>query len=182
MNIKEYKIPKILFLRGVFIKDCIPLDTIFEQQLIEQLRIDNPIIIYNNFPSVFTNLQTWIKKTNLKCWHCDLNFDNMPVFIPKIIEHSGFNEDFNISTHGCFCSFCCAVSYTDLHYQKICNNIKIKEMLRFLYRVFNNRIIKEILPAPSKYIMNHYGGDMDVQSYRNKLNSIKCELTKLEYV
>ena len=35
MNIKEYTMPKILFLRGVFIKDCIPIDDIFER--IEEL-------------------------------------------------------------------------------------------------------------------------------------------------
>ena len=115
MNIKEYKIPKILFLRGVFIKDCIPLDDIFERQLIEQLNIENPIVTYNDFPSIFTNLNSWIKKTNLKCWYCDLNFDNMPVFIPKVIEHSGLNTDYNISSYGCFCSFCCATEYTNLH-------------------------------------------------------------------
>ena len=39
MNIKEYKIPKILFIKGVFIKDCILLDDIFEKQIIEQLNI-----------------------------------------------------------------------------------------------------------------------------------------------
>ena len=29
MNINEYKVPKILFISGVFIKDCIPIDDIF---------------------------------------------------------------------------------------------------------------------------------------------------------
>jgi hypothetical protein len=181
MNITEYKIPKILFLRGVFIKDCIPLDDIFELQIIEQLNMDDPIIIYNEFPSVFTNLKSWVKKTNLKCWYCDLNFMNSPVFIPKIIEHSGRTTDYNISTHGCFCSFCCAVAHTNLHHPKICTNIKIKEMLRFLYRIFNGRAIKEILPSPTKYIMNHYGGSCNSHAYRNMINKTEVQLKDLEY-
>ena len=181
MNIKEYTIPKILFLRGVFIKDCIPLDDIFEQQIIEKLNLDEPTFLYDTFPSVFTNLKSWITNTNLKCWYCDLSFDSRPVFIPKVIEHSGFTEDINISTYGCFCSFCCTVSYTNLYYPKICTNIKVNEMLRFLYRVFNGHSIKEILPAPSKYIMKQYGGDTNLHTYKNMINAIKTEMTELEY-
>lgn len=181
MSIKEYKIPKILFLRGVFIKDCIPLDDIFERQIIEKLNIDNPIVTYNDFPSIFTNLNSWIKKTNLKCWYCDLNFDNMPVFIPKIIEHSGLNTNYSISTYGCFCSFCCATTYTNLYYQKICDNIKIKEMTRFLYRIFKGHAIKEILQSPSKYIMTQYGGDTDASTYRGMVNKLKIKMKDLEY-
>ena len=181
MNIKEYKIPKILFIKGVFIKDCILIDDIFEKQIIEQLNIENPIISYNNFPSIFTNLETWIKKTNIKCWYCDLNFNNMPVFIPKIIENTGLNADYKIITSGCFCSFCCAMSYNNLYFPKICDNINNKDMIKFLYKIFNNTKIKEILPSPSKYIMNQYGGDVDSFIYRNKLNEIKMQMKSLEY-
>jgi hypothetical protein len=181
MNIKEYTIPKILFLKGVFIKDCIPLDDIFERQIIERLNIDNPITIYNDFPSIFTNLTSWIKKTNLKCWYCDLNFDDMPVFIPKIIEHSGINTDYNISTYGCFCSFCCVTAYTNLYYQKICDNIKIKEMTRFLYRIFKGSAIKEILQSPSKFTMTQYGGDIDTSKYKDSINKLKLKMKDLEY-
>lgn len=181
MNIKEYKIPKILFLGGVFIKDCIPLDDIFEQQIIEQLNIDNHIVNYNNFPSIFNNVNTWVKKTNLNCWFCDLNFDNMPVFIPKIIENSGIDKNYNISTHGCFCSFCCATSYINLYYPKICDNIKMKEMLRFLYKIFKGRSIREIFASPSKYMMSQYGGDIEVSSYRSIVNDLKSKMQELEY-
>jgi hypothetical protein len=181
MNIGEYKIPKILFIKGVFIKDCIQLDDIFEQQILETLKIDSPIIIYNNLPSVFTNLNSWIKTTNLKCWYCNLTFDNMPVFIPKIIEHSGFNTDYNISTFGCFCSFSCATTHTNLYYPKICDNIKLKEMTRFLYKIFNGRAIKEITQSPSKFDMNQYGGDLDTSMYRNAVELIRIEMKALEF-
>ena len=65
---KEYIEPTLLFLKGVYIKDCIPVDDIFERRIIEQLASDNPVIHYTELPSNFTNLNKWVKKTNLKCW------------------------------------------------------------------------------------------------------------------
>ena len=66
MNIEEFKESKILFIKGVFIKDCMPMDDIFEQQIVEQLNFETPIISYTQLPSIFRSLETWIKKTNIK--------------------------------------------------------------------------------------------------------------------
>ena len=104
----------------------------------------------------------------------------MPVFIPKIIENSG-SGNYNISTHGCFCSFCCIVSYTNLHYPKICDNVKVNEMIKFLYKIFNGRSVREIFEAPSKYTMIQYGGESNILTYRSALNEIKNKMKKLEY-
>ena len=177
---KEYIEPKLLFLKGVYIKDCIPVDDIFERRIIEQLANDNPVIYYTELPSFFNSIRTWVKKTNLKCWYCDLNFDNQPVFIPKIIEKCGTNE-FNISVHGCFCTFCCAAAHIDLYYQKLCNNIEAMEMLKFLYKLFNGRPVKEILRAPSKFLRTSYGGELDDCSYKSQLNLIMGKIKELEY-
>jgi hypothetical protein len=168
-NIKEYEIPSILFIKGVFIRDCIPIDELFEQQLMEQLNNDNPVICYEKFPSFFVNNKTWIKTTNIKCWYCDLSFDSKPVFIPKMIEHSGITNDYNIPTLGCFCSFCCAKSYCDIYYTRICDHIKINDMLKFLYNIFNGKKIKEINSAPNKYEMVQYGGSLDPLEFRKKI-------------
>ena len=174
----EYKIPTILFIKGVFIRDCIPIDDIFEKQIREQLNTDNPIIYYDKFPSIFYNMKTWIKKTNIKCWYCDLNFETPPVFIPKTIEHS--SSEYSISTFGCFCSFPCATCYCNLYYTKICDNIKINEMIRFLYKIFKGKAIREILQSPSKYEMVQYGGEIDQITYKKKINEISERLKLLE--
>ena len=181
MNVNEYKRSKILFIKGVFIKDCIPIDELFEQHIIEQLDMDAPIINYNSMPSIFTDINSWVQSTNLKCWYCDLNFDNYPIFIPRLIEPATTISGFNIGTFGCFCSFCCAASYNNIHNIKICDNIKLKEMLLFLYKIFNNKGIKEIFPSPSKYQMIHYGGSMDSMIYRKKVNKLKKKMKELEY-
>lgn len=182
MNIKEYKISKILFIKGVFIKDCMPIDEIFEQQIMEQLNNETPIDVYKKLPTNFTGTDTWIKNTNLKCWYCDLNFDNQPVFIPKLIEPASTPIGYNISTHGCFCSFCCAMAYNNLYNTKLCNNLHVRDMLLFLYKIFNGNSVKEIFQSPSKYEMAHYGGPTDVIVYRNKIHSLKKNMKELELV
>lgn len=179
MDIKEYKVSKILFIKGVFIKDCIPIDDIFEQQIIDQLNIDNPVDIYCVIPSNFMGLDTWVQKTNLKCWYCDLKFENMPIFIPRLIEPAV--SGYNIGTHGCFCSFCCAMKYNNLHNNKLCENIRVKEMLLFLYNIFNGSKVKEIFSSPSKYEMTPYGGSIDPLIYRNKIHALKKKMKELEY-
>lgn len=176
---KEYIEPTLLFLKGVYIKDCIPVDDIFERRIIEQLASDNPVIHYTELPSNFTDLNKWVKKTNLKCWYCDLNFDDPPVFIPKIIERVGA-DNFNISVSGCFCSFCCAASHIDLYYPKICNNVEAIEMLKFLYKIFNRKAIKEISRAPLKFTRTSYGGEIDDCVYKNQINVITLQMKSLE--
>ena len=65
MNIPEYKIQKLLFLKGVFIKDCIPSDDIFERHIIDRLNITEPMIEYKSIPTIFNGLSTWLKKQML---------------------------------------------------------------------------------------------------------------------
>ena len=41
---------------------------------------------YTKLPSKFTGLDNWIYKTNIHCWNCTLSFDEIPLFIPKLLE------------------------------------------------------------------------------------------------
>ena len=182
MNINEYKISKLLFIKGVYIKDCIKIDDIFEQQLLDRISDDKPIIVYNKIPSNFTDMKSWIQTINIKCWHCDLKFLGIPVFIPKIIEPSTTHKSYNIATFGCFCSFPCAMAYNNIYNHKICKNISVKEMLLLLYKIFHGVSIKEIFPAPPKYEMIHYGGKVDPMDYKTKIEDLENEMKKLTRV
>lgn len=179
MNIAEYKVPKLLFVKGVFLKDCIPIDDIFEQQLIESLDVEEFVTSYKSLPSIFNNLDTWQKTTNLKCWSCDLGFNTVPVFIPKGID-SLPKGNYNITTYGCFCSFNCAAAYNNLHNVKICKNINVRDMLLFLYRVFEQKTPREILPSPSKYVMKHYGGTVDILEFQKKIYELQGQMKFVE--
>jgi hypothetical protein len=179
MNITEYKVPKLLFIRGVFLKDCMPIDDIFEQKLMDQLNLEDDIVQQEPLPSMFNSMAQWPRNTNIKCWHCDLTFHDIPVFIPKGIDAKS-RDTYNISTHGCFCSFNCAAAYNNLYNTKICNNINVREMLLFLYKVFNKKTVYEIPAAPSRYIMKQYCGQLDVAGYQLKIGELKNKTHSLE--
>lgn len=182
MNENDYKMSKMLFIKGVFIKDCVTIGDIFERQIMEQIEESQPIVdVYQTLPSIFCDLETWVKTTNINCWFCDLTFESTPVFIPSVIEIAATPIGYKIGTYGCFCSFCCAMSFNNLHNNKLCKNITVKEMLLFLYKIYNRGVgVKEILQSPSKYQMVQYGGSVDPTVYKNKINELKKKMKLLE--
>lgn len=171
MDIIEFKTPTVLFIKGVFIKDCIPIDDLFDEQILARA-MDVPVDIctFTPLPTIFYNCDTWLTSTNLKCYYCDRNFDSMPIFVPKTIEPS--KDGYTMSTEGCFCTFNCAARYIDLHYSKIHDNLNKKNMLKLLYRVMRGKYIAEIPPAPSKYDMICYGGSLTNTDYGKSMVSI----------
>jgi hypothetical protein len=173
-DIKEYKSSsKILFLNGVFLNDCVPIDEIFEQQLMDQIEIDRPVLKYDKMPSIFTNIDDWCEKVNIQCWNCNLMFDNKPVFMPTYIEHiNGF--DYSIGIEGCFCTFTCASHFIDIVYKKIYDNINRKNMLSLLWKIFHksNHMIKFFNIPPSKYDMIHYGGNKEIKDFKLELKQL----------
>lgn len=176
--IKEFKVPKILFIRGVFLKDCTPIDDIFEQQLIDRLdEKEVKVMEFDKIPSVFTTLDTWVKKVNIRCWFCDLNFEAHPVFIPRLIEPSA--GGYTIGTEGCFCTFSCAMAHINLHYPKIYDNVRKHDMLKFLYKMFHGRKIREILASPGRHEMSQYGGSLEIHQYRTKVMAITHQMREL---
>jgi len=82
--------PKILFLPGVFLKDCpCPEDLSSEDELdsiittdISQfepnIKVKTIIKKYDSIPRQFTDVSKWPKSSNLLCWYCDSAFNGMP--------------------------------------------------------------------------------------------------------
>jgi hypothetical protein len=169
----------ILFIKGVFIKDCTPIDEIFEKHMLDRLNIDKDTIIYTKLPILFTEINSWIKTTNLNCWYCDLSFDNIPIFLPTSIEQ--YIDSYHIGVSGCFCSFSCLMSHINLHYFKISEYVKYRDMSLLLYKIFNGKSINEIIPTPSKFTMIKYGGYDTIEIYKNKIYDITKKMKELEY-
>ena len=118
----EHDQPNILFLRRCFLKECGSIEDMFDERLINQTIPYNTIygnddIKYDEIPYLFENTETWINRTNLKCWFCDSNFESIPLFIPCNVTKNGKN--YTMNTLGNFCSFNCSAAYIDLHYNII---------------------------------------------------------------
>ncbi len=190
-------IPKVLFIKGVFKKDCIK-DDFLEQKIIETINNDayigdviNNVVAevgectsvfasarpsYRKLPSLFESIDDWPEKTNLLCWHCSLPFDTTPIFIPKVIEpviSKTKKSKYSIGVFGVFCSFGDAVEFIKNTNWSLIDKIEALNKVKHLYKIFYGTHLKEIVSYPSIYDMVQYGGDMEPSQYRELTNKFK---------
>lgn len=175
ISLDSYDQPNILFLRGCFLGDCNSIEDIFDEQLVNQSMSECEIYqiseaVYDEIPKIFTTKEEWVKKTNLKCWSCDCNFHNVPVFVPTSLERSDIvgKTCGSIDVLGNFCSWNCAALYINLHYSGI-EKWEKHELLKLLYKQFTGSSIEYIVPSPPKTQMRQYGGKKTQQEYRETL-------------
>jgi hypothetical protein len=194
MDLDSYDQPNILFLCGCFICDCSSIEDLFDEQLVYQSLTENELyeVDDNSFdiiPKQFISVELWVKKTNLKCWSCDCTFHNSPVFIPSSIERTD-NDDqhvWSMGTLGNFCTWNCASQYINLHFTHS-DKWEKHELLKLLYKIFNNTIIDEIIQSPPKTIMKQYGGKLTQREYQenmitlNKNYKISIQHNNIGYV
>lgn len=191
------KIPKILFIKGVFKKDC-QSDDIFDKKVLEGSIDDiddiNPLVDestnlncgqftnYERLPNIFTDIETWKKNTNLCCWNCTLQFTSIPVFIPKVIEpvtiKSKINREksnekkYSISVYGVFCTFGCAKQYIETRNYSYSDRVEAINKIRLLHKLFYNVKMKEDIKYPLPTRLKQYGGDLTVSEFRENID--KC--------
>lgn len=204
MQIKSANVPKILFIKGIFKKDCTS-DDIFEKKILENSNtIENEMVIvsgnaltntqsftnfinYQKLPNIFHDIASWEKKTNLLCWNCTLQFQSVPVFIPRVIEpvtskfmasHAPRTDEthqkYSISVQGVFCSFGCARQYIETHNYSISEKTEKLNKLRLLHKLFyNNTKMKEVTSYPIPLEMKQFGGDLTIEDFREQLEKFK---------
>lgn len=172
MDIDKHDNPSFLVINDVFIKDCISIDDLFEQKFINKMKLNdiNHTKPYDIIPSIFINIDTWVKHTNLKCWYCHLNFELTPIFIPKLIEKNG--DDISMHTKGCFCSFSCAMTYINIYNTDLCEKINEKQKLLFLYKIFYDKCVDDISESPPVHSMECYGGNLSIEQYKELITEI----------
>jgi hypothetical protein len=114
--------------------------------------------------SDFTN--GYPKKTDILCWWCCHSFDTQPLGIPK--RYNSLSESFTVL--GCFCSCSCVYSYiSSFPEHKKCS----KSDIIFMYKkISGNKDLKisecdTLKKAPPKEVLKSFGGNMDIEQYRN---------------
>lgn len=179
-DFKEFEPEQILKLKGVFLKDILDFAKLQEEKIQESLNeeiyeIDEDIL-YNiePLPTMFKGIDTWVKKTQIHCYYCDLQFQGIPCFIPTSIESTINGEIINV--YGCFCWFNCAVSFIDNSNFPNHKKIDRKNMLYKLYNIFTGNDINYIHPSPNKFDMCKYGGTITEIEYKNMLNNLKFKV------
>jgi len=101
-------------------------------------------------------------KTDISCFWCCHNFDNIPWGMPMKYE----DEKFHL--FGIFCSPNCVASYIFNNYKS--DFWEYYSLLNLLYfKIFGK--IETILPAPDKICLDKFGGELSIEKYRQKLNN-----------
>lgn len=162
------KIKNILFLRGVFLSDCIKSETNLKHKNLNkdnkqqsEIKVD-----IKKLPTTYTGLDQWIKSTNIYCWYCDRQFDTVPYFIPKNIEPT--KTGLSMGVEGCFCSVNCGWSYIRYTYPKLNDRLNKESMLQLLdQELSQSKKIRNIAYSPDKTIQIKFGGILNSIEYGN---------------
>lgn len=169
-NVRRNEITKDLILH-IPLKSTDTEETLFIST--KKITSDEPLIS-NNLKKIVVNTafpifnkERWPKRTDIKCWWCTYNFDNVPCCIPHKYENGNFR------VYGNFCSFNCAMAYIlqfieDKKWEKI-------SLLNLLHKEIYNTW-GDITPAPKKEVLNTYGGKIDIDEFRKTNKRITYDL------
>lgn len=188
-NLKNTTDEKVLFLPGVFKKDCQLIEDMFRDKLlIKDKKVDDKV--FDKIPSCFTTLENWPKKTNLKCWSCHRYFNSIPWFEPQAIEPICLGsvgkflssvdmkkltnqKIYNIPAKGNFCSCNCVQEYIDRNTKDLSDKINKKKMLEYVYMLIKGKKIIDIRPSPHYTNLKQYGGNYSETEYQHKIDSLE---------
>lgn len=113
-----------------------------------------------------TGKKLLVEKTEIVCWWCTYNFDNVPCVIP--IKY--YNDKYYV--FGNFCTFNCACSY-NLKMDDYKKHDRHALLCKLYVQIFQTT--RDLVPAPDKEILLKYGGNVTIEEYRN--SSIKNDIS-----
>jgi hypothetical protein len=178
-----YQRPNILRLPEVTIGDYIGLEDFVDNQRLLAAGDDSrtldpedpaPEHIHppDKIPRVFTGIEDWLTNTNLRCWQCGFTFDGPPKFVPTYVRESD-EGGIEFGVHGNMCTFNCAELWISINYAgKEDQRWRAQENLCLVYFLFTGRRIARIRPAPNKTELRQYGGELDEESFWNKMRGL----------
>jgi hypothetical protein len=184
---KKHTIDGILFLQGVYKKDCKKIEDIFTDRLLND---GSPSVkIYDRIPNIFTTLDKHPKTTNLSCWNCTRTFKGRPWFEPQSIDRlnkgsvgqivkseelvkTEVKTEYTIVCKGNFCSPSCVRRHINTYTRDMSERFNKIAMLKFVYEIFMGRKTSDINPAPSHTEQVQYGGTMTAAEYQKKIEDL----------
>jgi hypothetical protein len=187
---RNYRPPSILHLTGITLKDYVPIEDVADEKVLdsascedqcdEQYAGENKVnqrgvldaaFPYDKIPKVFTSLEEWPLRTNLRCHEYDFTFDDRPKFIPTYIR---VNEDstYEIGVRGNFCTFNAAARHINATIHNAEERWRTQDMLKFVYSLFTGVTVSHIEPGPAKTDLVYYGGSWDEETLWKRLREL----------
>jgi hypothetical protein len=171
---KKQSIDGVLFLPGVYKRDCKKIDDIFADRLLND---NTEYQRYDKIPISFTDLESHPKTTNLACWNCTRLFKGRPYFEPQAISPSGYKK-ITITTNGVFCSPQCVRRYINVYTKDLSERNNKISMLKIVCEIFTGYKFDEIYPAPAHTELIQYGGTLSSYDFQKKLHKLSNQFDK----
>lgn len=167
MNIVDFTEPYILHLKGVSLSDIITMEDLFNDKMsIQEAAVADVAEECDKIKPVFTSIEEWPSTNNIRCWFCTLKFKSIPWFI---IMSETINKTFNVK--GNFCSSGCLTGYVQANFSKR-EHFDIYHNIGKVYTIITGKKNNNIIPSPSIYNLEMYGGSMSMQKYKQELEKI----------
>jgi hypothetical protein len=177
----------VLFLQGVYKKDCKRMEDMFREKIIENTQVQETI--YDKIPVVYSSIDDWPRTINLCCWFCNRHFKTRPWFEPQSIEPVNeisdgrildssslrsimYKKQTSIVVKGVFCTCNCVRAYIELHTNDYADKLNKIQMLKYIYEQFTGKSIPDIQPSPHPTEMQQYGGKLTSSEYQQKIESL----------
>lgn len=164
-------IPNILYIKGVFKKDCLSMTQIIETKYGDTEQKAPVESTYDRIPSQYKP-GIWPEYVNAKCWNCggDCSEVKNTISIPTTFEKED-DGTLCIPVEGIYDTWACGAARIKTHYK---NNNLIKLMYVRFYNIINktNRQV-EILPAiDAQTHIKEFGLGTLTRGEYHKLNDI----------
>ena len=162
-NITEEKETEKVYENDIIIDNNIQVDNVreeieknikYDKMTIKKKKIKSLMIYYNEY----NKRREWPKSSDLKCFWCCYNFDNIPCAIPTKYVNNNFY------VFGNFCSKECAASYNfEMHDTGIWERYSL---LNYLYSIITDNNNLKIKLAPSRLCLTIFGGNLSIEEFR----------------
>lgn len=163
-------IPRIIRSNLLLIKGLSPSD--FETK-VDKVEFD-PDDMYMEIPSIFRDVETWPKSTNLLCWTCDGVVKGYPKFMPS---DPRIEDGIDVcKPNGNFCRWGCVQAYIDKYMPEHLRSDTSTLLCKFANKFKEDgkkRVIKFASSEP-KFIMKAYCGPMGItrEEYNTRCDSM----------
>jgi hypothetical protein len=179
-----YKPPSILRLTGISLKDYVPIEDVADSRLLDPGSdgsafgapdFDEPapesVQPFDKIPRLFTGLEDWPYRTNLRCHKCHFTFDDRPKFVPTYVRE-GESGGIEAGVLGNFCTFNHAELFIEDFYHKPEERWRAQDNLCLVYFIFTGRRVSRIKPGLPVTELRQYGGDLDEDTFWRKLREL----------
>ena len=172
-----YKMSTLIFLKGVYKRDfenevyddkeiivedichyesSDSLDVIMLEDFNKTESKNIEIIKEQKIPMYFTGVDTWLEKTNIRCWNCFGPCPDIPLFIPKnmtkqILTKFPPTEVETIEVLGIFCTLPCVRSGIESGKYHNINKYDSIWLSEYVYKLLYKKIVKYIPLAYNPY-------------------------------